>query len=328
MAATTDRRLDAPAEGPGPDDIEPVAHETRDRFITGTVTVRADPRCSASSPGSCGTTLLHWQRPRSCSRSCTSRPGSASRSASTASSRTAAFKTGAAVRGDARRARLDRDRGPGHLVGRRPPQAPRLLRPAGRPAQPARRPRRRLARRAARPRCTRTSAGCSSTPSAARKTRYAPDLIADPVVSLRRPHVPPAGSLAGLRRAVRARLADRRHARRRPDRAAVGRRGADARPAPRDLQHQLAVPLLRAPALRHRRRVAQPRVAVALHVRRGVAQQPPRVPDLGRATACGRWQFDPSALGHLGAGEDRPRLGRRADQPGAQARKAVQPAQP
>jgi stearoyl-CoA desaturase (Delta-9 desaturase) len=39
MAATTDRRLEAPAEGPGPDDIEPVLHETRDRIITGTVTV-------------------------------------------------------------------------------------------------------------------------------------------------------------------------------------------------------------------------------------------------------------------------------------------------
>ena len=39
MAATTERRPDAPAEGPGPDDIEPVLHETRDRIITGTVTV-------------------------------------------------------------------------------------------------------------------------------------------------------------------------------------------------------------------------------------------------------------------------------------------------
>jgi stearoyl-CoA desaturase (Delta-9 desaturase) len=39
MAATTDRRADAPVEGPGPDDIEPVLHETRDRIITGTVTV-------------------------------------------------------------------------------------------------------------------------------------------------------------------------------------------------------------------------------------------------------------------------------------------------
>jgi stearoyl-CoA desaturase (delta-9 desaturase) len=39
MAATTERRPDAPAEGPGRDDIEPVLHETRDRIITGTVTV-------------------------------------------------------------------------------------------------------------------------------------------------------------------------------------------------------------------------------------------------------------------------------------------------
>ena len=41
MAATTDPRLDAPAEAPEPgaDDIEPVLHETRDRIITGTVTV-------------------------------------------------------------------------------------------------------------------------------------------------------------------------------------------------------------------------------------------------------------------------------------------------
>jgi stearoyl-CoA desaturase (delta-9 desaturase) len=40
MAATTDHRADpAPVEGPGPDDIEPVLHETRDRIITGTVTV-------------------------------------------------------------------------------------------------------------------------------------------------------------------------------------------------------------------------------------------------------------------------------------------------
>jgi stearoyl-CoA desaturase (delta-9 desaturase) len=41
MAATSDRRLETPAPeaGPGPDDIEPVLHETRDRIITGTVTV-------------------------------------------------------------------------------------------------------------------------------------------------------------------------------------------------------------------------------------------------------------------------------------------------
>ncbi len=51
-------------------------------------------------------------------------------------------------------------------------------------------------------------------------------------------------------------------------------------PAPRDLLDQLALPLLRPAALRHRRRVAQPRLARAADVRRGVAQQPPRLPDL------------------------------------------------
>jgi stearoyl-CoA desaturase (Delta-9 desaturase) len=39
MAATTERRTDISTDGPGPDDIEPVLHETRDRIITGTVTV-------------------------------------------------------------------------------------------------------------------------------------------------------------------------------------------------------------------------------------------------------------------------------------------------
>src|SRR5215210_912440 len=41
MAATSDRPLEAPAgdAGPGPGDIEPVLHETRDRIITGTVTI-------------------------------------------------------------------------------------------------------------------------------------------------------------------------------------------------------------------------------------------------------------------------------------------------
>src|SRR6201999_2613160 len=49
--------------------------------------------------------------------------------------------------------------------------------------------------------------------------------------------------------------------------------------APRDVLHQLAVPLLRAQALRRRRRVAQPRVAGAGLVRRVLASQPPCLPD-------------------------------------------------
>ena len=83
---------------------------------------------------------------------------------------------------DPRGPRLGGDRGAGDLLGRRPPQAPRVLRPPGRSAQPARRPRRRCGRRAARPRCTPTWAGCSATTSAASRARYAPDLLADPTM--------------------------------------------------------------------------------------------------------------------------------------------------
>jgi stearoyl-CoA desaturase (delta-9 desaturase) len=59
MAATTDRRLDAPAEGPGPDDIEPVLHETRDRIITGTVTV-VPFFALAFAVWQAWNSLLHW----------------------------------------------------------------------------------------------------------------------------------------------------------------------------------------------------------------------------------------------------------------------------
>ena len=53
---------------------------------------------------------------------------------------------------DARDPRHRRDRGADHRLGRRSPQAPRVLRPVRRSAQPARRPRPGPARRAARPR--------------------------------------------------------------------------------------------------------------------------------------------------------------------------------
>ena len=59
-----------------------------------------------------------------------------------------------------RRPRLDGRPGPGDLLGRRPPQAPRPHRRGGRPAQPARRPRRRRARRRSPASGTPTPAGC------------------------------------------------------------------------------------------------------------------------------------------------------------------------
>ena len=53
--------------------------------------------------------------------------------------------------------------------------------------------------------------------------------------------------------------------------------------APRDLEHQLDLPLLRPPALRDRRRVHERLLARAALARRGLAPQPPRLPALGLA---------------------------------------------
>ena len=116
---------------------------------------------------------------------------SASPSASTGFSPTAASRP-AAPSAAARRARLGRDRGPGHLLGRRPPQAPRVLRRGGRPAQPARRPRRRVARAAARPAAR--ARRLAVHPHAARlegALRARP--ARRPGRALRRPHVPALG---------------------------------------------------------------------------------------------------------------------------------------
>ena len=112
--------------------------------------------------------------------------------------------------------------------------------------------------------------------------RYAPDLLADPTIRWVNKWFF-AWAIGGLRRGVRARLADRRLPSHGSHRTAVGWGRAHAGPAPRDLLDQLAVPLLRAPPVRDEGRVAQPAVAGDPLVRRVVAQQPSRLPDLGRA---------------------------------------------
>ena len=68
----------------------------------------------------------------------------------------------------------DGDRGPRDLVGRRPSQAPRLLRPPRRPPQPARRPRRRACEERCAALLTPTWGGCSTTPSVARANASPP----------------------------------------------------------------------------------------------------------------------------------------------------------
>ena len=74
------------------------------------------------------------------------------------------------------------------------------------------------------PRATRTSAGCSSTPSAAHASATRRDLIAGPARSAFVDRTFLLWVLGGLARRVRARLRDRRHPRRRAHRPAVGRR--------------------------------------------------------------------------------------------------------
>ena len=83
------------------------------------------------------------------------------------------------------------------------------------------------------------------------KERYAPDLIKDPVVKFvdRTFILWALGGLAAafcLGFAIGGTVAAGSHG------PAVGRRSADAGPPPRDLQHQLPLPLLRPPRLRHR----------------------------------------------------------------------------
>ena len=112
------------------------------------------------------------------------------------------------------------------------------------------------------------------------KERFAPDLIKDPIDQLGRPHLHLLGDSRPAA-PVRARLRDRRHPRRGSHRPALGRPGPGLRPAPLHLQHQLALPRLRQPRLRDHRRVAQPRPDRDPDLRRGLAQQPPRLPDLG-----------------------------------------------
>ena len=127
----------------------------------------------------------------------------------------------------------------------------------------------------------------------ANKERYAPDLMKDPQVALRRAHVPVVGARRAGRVPFLLGLPDRRQRARGTDRPPVGRARPHAAAAPRDLQHQLAVPLLRPAPVRHRRRVAQPRLARPAVARRGVAQQPPRLPHLGGARACGAGRSTP-----------------------------------
>ena len=152
----------------------------------------------------------------------------------------------------ARRARLDGRRGAGDRVGRDAPQAPPLLRPcaATRTALTS------TTRRDGAERCadsaTRTSAGCSAARTWPIPARYAKDLLADRDLRFIS-RTFPLWVVAGLAVPFGLGVALTGIARRRAHRAAVGRGGARVPSASRDLQHQLALPLLRPAAVLHRR---------------------------------------------------------------------------
>ena len=267
------------------DDVEPVNHETRDRTITGFVT-----GIPVLALGLVAWQLwdkaLHWTDVlifviiyMLCGlgvtvgfhRLFTHR----------------SFATSHAAARDLRRARLGRDRGPGDLLGRRPSQAPRLLRQGGRPAQPARGP----WRRPGAARCAglvHAHVGWLFIHTAARRQAA---LRSRPAEGSRwssfvdRTFV--LWVVVGLAAAFVLGVAIGGTADGRPHRAAVGRRRAHAGACTtsRTASTRCATSSA-ASASRHRRRVAQPALARAAHARRGVAQQPPRLPHLCRPRAA------------------------------------------
>ena len=175
---------------------------------------------------------------------------------------------------------LDVRAGPGHRLGRRPPQAPRARRRGGRPALAARAVRRGLDGRAQGP--VPRAHGLAvhrARPGRAPQVRQGPhrgprDAPDQPPLPL----VGPARPRDGLAHRLRPR---RLHAEGGAHRPAVGRLRAHLPAAPRDLVDQLRLPLLRPPPLRGRGRVDERVLARAPVARRGVAPQPPRVPALG-----------------------------------------------
>ena len=165
--------------------------------------------------------------------------------------------------------------------------------------------------------CTRTWAGCSSTPQRGNKERYAPDLIADPLISwIDRTFV--LWVIVGLLVPfllgwlIGGTLDDRAH------RPAVGRRRADARASTTSTYSINSLcHFFGRQRLRHRRRVAQP--AVALAASRSASRGTTTTTRSRRrpATASSAWQFDISAGVIWALEKTGPGVGRRAHQPRA-----------
>src|SRR3954452_3222221 len=210
----------------------------------------------------------------------------------------------------------DRRAGPGDRLGGRPSQAPRVHRRGGRPAL-APRPRRRLQGRAARalPRAHGLAvrdAGPGRPPPLRARPDGRPGDEAD-IEEL------PAERPARDRRRLLARPRADGDAEGRTHRAPVGRARAHFLPAPRDLEHQLGLPLLRPAQVRPRRPLDQRLLARVAVARRVVAPQPPRLPALGapRTALVGDRRVRPD---HRGDEAARPGAQRGEDHPGAPGR--------
>ena len=108
--------------------------------------------------------------------------------------------------------------------------------------------------------------------------RYNPDLRADKVVTDLRPAVGAVGG-PGLRRAGGAGRAADVELVGRAARLPVGRPGAAAGRAPRHLEREQHLPPVGHAAVQEQRRVAEQLVLRLLRPGRGLAQQPPRLPD-------------------------------------------------
>ena len=221
--------------------------------------------------------LARLDRRRSSRSSCTSSPATASPSASTATSRTARSRPSARCAIALAIAGSLAIEGPVDPLGGRPPQAPQVLRPGGRPALA-------VALR-------RDGAGADQGPlvrahglavrrRADPQRQYAPDLLKDRDIVRRRAGPSRCSSLVSLRLPAGARRPADLVVAGRADRVLLGRPGADRPAAPRHLVDQLDLPRHRRAAVRDPRQVRQRLVAGDPVDGRVLAQPAPRRPDL------------------------------------------------
>ena len=139
---TTDQDSSASSARRAPlaDAVQPVAHETRDRIITGLAHRGPLPDAGLRRLAARGQ-LAALERPRRL-RAALHPDRARDHGRLPPTLHPPQLQDRAAVRAVLAAPRLGGDRGAGDLLGRRPPQAPRLLRRGGRSPQPPRRPRR------------------------------------------------------------------------------------------------------------------------------------------------------------------------------------------